>query len=195
MHSGTPSETKIIGGERVSNSTDQRAAFSTVRLLYYGTGPTSTGGECTGTVIGPGHIVTAAHCIKPISTLNISAPRDKREFEPIAATAHPDWDGSFGHFTHDIGVISFRIKPNTLSTSADSVDLMPLELAEDGQAAPGSELVLAGFGDRNDGHPEIGSLYQVRTSIHTINIINSDFEIAQGTGKGPCNGDSGDFDT
>ena len=189
----TQSADKIVGGEPTAQSQDRRAADFTVELEFIGSSPTSPGGNCTGTIIGPTHIVTAAHCIKNNegTPIVIYSTIDQRNLEVTHATAHPRWWGPDRNYTYDIGVISFRITSDHASAPAGSRDFAPARIAPATRLKAGDDVLLAGFGDLEGGKGKLRELYQVKTRVAKVNDGSREFEIVAGTGKGPCHGDSG----
>lgn len=91
---GDPNNTALYG-------TNLNAGYDGVVALL-----TSSGGLCSGSVIGVGvHVLTAAHCITdPLGNIDVTGidvamfPGDGRGLTFIEATdwiVHPDWDGDF----------------------------------------------------------------------------------------------------
>ena len=187
------SRDKIVGGEPTATSRDQRAFAATVELEFVGSSPNSPGGSCTGTIIGPQQIVTAAHCIKQNENapLNIYSMVDHHNFDVIRVTAHPRWWGNESKLAYDIGVISFKIADTPSPNLVNSRDFTPVTVAPAGRLQVGDEVLLAGYGDREGGKSTLHQLYQVKTTVASLRNDTREFSITSNTGKGPCNGDSG----
>lgn len=174
----------IIGGERVQE--DNLVAQSTVGLSH----------GCTGTLIAPDIVLTAAHCLLGRMDVEVFFGTRRRGSERIMADSfriHPDYNPSAsGGLTpqepasepiHDIAVIK-------LVSSAPS-GFTPVPLSSGQDLSMGDSLILAGYGQTNFLIPGFGRLYSVES---IFNFYNQDaFEVVFGPtpGRSACRGDSG----
>lgn len=156
----------IIGGQATSG-------FPSVGSLLVGT--TSGGALCTATLIGKKTVLTAAHCLKTLTTPhNFYLGRVK--YAATKVTTHPDWDPTDKSYPNDIGVVQLAtapgVKPSLLSTKAPKV---------------GMKLTLVGYGETQDGKGDYGTK---RVGTNTIAQVYQKAFSFKGTGS-TCKGDSG----
>jgi len=179
------SDVKIVGGEAVDKSSDKRA-FDATLILYLLSGTEQS--TCTGTLIGPSHIVTAGHCLKSATAVYVGwGPQFSGPESSITVTgftAHQQWTDNVSDRKFDIGVVSFK---GTLPAN-----MHPVPFALSGDVTVGSELLLAGYGLAAQEDPETaGILRQVKVKAAVINNKDRILTIEVGTKRGGCNGDSG----
>jgi secreted trypsin-like serine protease len=120
---------------------------------------------CTGSVISPTKVLTAAHCVSSPPTMTVRANSNTAfaggEVHSVSAAAiNPGWSrGFFG----DLAVL-------TLSTPTSAPPIQLASVAEDSSLTnPGAALSVAGFGARNPApqrKPKIGLLTAATVFVH-----------------------------
>lgn len=151
---------------------------------------------CTGTLVGPSTVVTAAHCVGGISHVILGSTdwTDQALGDTIAVTSetrHPNYNG----FGNDIAVLTL-VRPSTVAPRPISQD------CTDGLAVDGATTVAVGFGStQSDGGGFNSLLMEVQvfvTDAECTDTAGCDFNapraseiVAGGNGFDSCNGDSG----
>lgn len=145
----------------------------------------SRGVYCSGVLLDPRHVVTAAHCLPPhiddpVDDLTVFFGVDFSQGGPqiavARAVAHPQWTRN--SFTNDIGVIEL-------------VDASPVAAPEYAHALPvelgvGSAVRAVGYGVSETKVPGVK-----RTGELTIDEISERSLLMTGDGTVTCSGDSG----
>lgn len=162
----------IVGGQTTN-------AFPAVGAL------TRSGGtHCTGTVVAPRLVVTAAHCLVGVSASSLRFVLGARVSQPTASIkvasieAHPNYDDNA--LTNDIGVVRLAsdapVTPVKMLRSMDSSWI-------------GRELVFVGYGVSN-GYQQSGAGTKrfVRMPVEGVSAKQFEYGVP---GKNTCNGDSG----
>ena len=152
------------------------AAMKSTVALHLG------GSLCTGTLIGPNQILSAAHCIHEGSQIQIGyglTGRVVSGLKVILARHHPRWTQG----PNDVSIIIFE---GTLPANMVPVRISPMTGIPDG-----SDVLLAGYGVTSENSQDPGTLRQVNARIRQFDGDNKEFAMQEGLGVGSCYGDSG----
>lgn len=211
------SDVKIVGGSKVSETQDDPRRYSTVALTTDVQGsdrskpPLLDQGTsfCTGTIIGPRTILTAAHCLEkfdqrsglkqgpilpnPSNYLAYFGTQVSKTGKVIRAARvipHPDWDPKTTLQP------SPRSAPNDIGIVVLSEDIpagyKPVAVADPSLDLRGKPVYLAGFGvpfSRAAGNT--GILRQVDMRLNNVDTGAKRLAIGGGILRGACAGDSG----
>lgn len=182
--------------EPILSGTTDTTDTSVVALIIFPVGNTQEYGACSGTVVSPHVIMTAAHCLDPavigsaIDHVSIflgsdfSDPTEQANPANLAAVASysfdPDFDPTSMTNGHDIGAV--------VATDALSLAPLPMNRSSLGNGDVGSPVLSVGFG-QSDGTNTMsaGPRRSINTTIFGVDdehIILDDV-ICEGDSGGP----------
>lgn len=158
----------------------------------------STQGEiCSGTLIGPDLVLTAAHCVaRPAGYTIVSVDRGFRQHrtQAIAATMHPDFvPGTTPEDQPGVDLALLKLE-EPLGT-----DYAPLDPRGAGSIGTGEAVDIAGFGvvaeNRRDTARTLRQAHLVSIGslqvANRVTVVTDRRRLAETAGAGACLGDSG----
>ena len=150
-------------------------------------------GECTGEIISPHVVLTAAHClvedVKPTDTFSVFLGANDQNLDPkdkIAAKevhANPLFDVNQDASAHDIGVV---ILAQAVAIAPLPVNRMPLDASLVGQPAR-----VVGYGANTDQQQQNDGFGQRRQATASLLRYDADWAYVGTAQANQCFGDSG----
>jgi hypothetical protein len=179
---------KIVGGQVATEKSQVTAA--TLKLII------RNQKYCTGTLIGPHHIVTAAHCvadIKDLKEIRIGSGLDGKFEEKLNVDGikiHPLY---VGILANDQGYLNQPIYDVAVLTFQGSLPshMVPVSLAQPEEVQAGMPVIVSGYGAYGSDDKTRRPLTLVETRLGKVESQLMELQITSGDGRGACFGDSG----
>lgn len=155
-------------------------------------------GVCTGAIVGPDLVLTAAHCVSARGRYRVRyLDRSFRRLSlPVLRTApHPGFDPGHGFASDDVGLLQVA-RPFQADARAATLPSAGWGVSWFGGAAPtGEELIIAGFGSTERSRSRDGVLREALMRTTAPSVAGRGFAGLVGEGDqvrpGMCVGDSG----
>ena len=182
----------IVNGEEVRSENDF-TYLSTVALYSRGRM------VCTGTFVGPNHIVTAAHCLeKPVEKIGFGGKGTRAQFSVLKQMAHPSYsnfptgyDGNRDEDTNAHSFLPLNSRPYDIGVLVFEEEVPePFQPVGINLVVKNTDVVVAGFGVTSDHSHDGGVLRKVRSNVASIDVPGKEFSLIY-DGRGACYGDSG----
>jgi len=179
---------KIFNGTECADS----AGSPVVPIVIQSASAPNSALLCSGTVLSPAHVLTAAHCL-PSDTVSVWVWGADRRF--VAASGH------VRHPLYDFALTGFRYDAAVLTLSAPLSSNASMALLVNEPAASGQTVFIAGWGQTDSagtlafafGQNTLVNLGDLVIGNATLSIVDADFVgfTFNGTHSNTCPGDSG----
>ncbi|MGE0171942.1 MAG: trypsin-like serine protease [Oligoflexales bacterium] len=140
--------------------------------------------DCTATLIGPRHMLTAAHCLADANPIEVRfglKPDSAKTVIPVAKwVIHPLYNDR--EIPHDIAIF-------TLENEVPS-ELVPVPLANPEDLQIGTDIIITGYGTASEKSENSQPLSMVLVPLEEVNAADRYFSTVI-NGKASCYGDSG----
>ena len=170
---------KVANGE-ACHLPDDPTATSLVRLRAF-SGDGETFSWCTGTVIDPYVVLTAAHCLEQATSVAIDTPAGT--YYGVETVAHP------GYTIGDNGTGGVLFNDLALILSNDPIDVVPASILLSRPPQAGERAIVAGFGI-TEPEGEAGTINAGNASVRNVTANHVFISYADDESH-PCPGDSG----
>lgn len=140
---------------------------------------------CTGTVIAPRTVITAAHCVEQMSPSEMTfglGPNENQvqaELKVVSAVQHPQWDSQ--QLANDVAIVTLGedapVAPVALNKAMDDTWI-------------GRKVTLVGYGV-SDGPSQTGAGIKREVDVTIDKLDATHLQYTTQNGQTACNGDSG----
>ncbi|MXQ13834.1 S1 family peptidase [Microvirga makkahensis] len=157
----------------------------------------STGELCSGALIGPNLVLTAAHCVTDAASYRVVAVNrafKRQRIKVVALAIHPTFvTGTTPRTQPGVDLAILRLEQRL------GADFLPLDPTLAGRIDVGDAVTIAGFGVSDESrkgtarilrHANLVSLGPIEVANRVLIVADPD-RLAETSGAGACRGDSG----